>query len=356
MRASLAEIKQSHNIIDIATDLGLKPVTKRGKAMASCPLCGDTGGHLYLYDTTNRFYCFKCHASGDWIDLWTKLRNASPQDAINELKQRYGHENTLRPQKPLKIDLVRPSEPLKQAEPEISVEKLTEILLTLHNITGLTESGRDYLRKRGISERLMDMMSVCSIDEPRETGARMLDQYSLDELMAAGLFDYSTKGKPYFVFYQPAILFIHVDPECKQITSASTRNLAGDVKSFKLANRPSIPFYGDIDRSGELFVFEGIITALSYAELTGKRNFLATCGTISPAQYQNLSIRHPNHKIILGMDPDEAGSKALSAIHKCEYVNWTALASMLGFSGLQNHANGKAWDLNDYLVNRKDKS
>jgi len=29
---------------------------------------------------------------------------------------------------------------------------------------------------------------------------------------------------------------------------------------------------------------------------------------------------------------------------------------MLGFSGLQNHANGKAWDLNDYLVNRKDKS
>lgn len=353
--SSVSEIKSMQHISEIAIELGMNPRHRQGKSTASCPYCGDKSGHLYLYDISNRFYCFKCHKAGDWIDLWQHVKNQSPQTAINEIKQRYGHPNTIQPNKPHKSALVKPLNANPKPQAQLSAQRLTEIYLTLHNLAGLTQAGREYLRKRGISERLAERFDISSMDDPRSIGKQMQDLFHLDELIDAGLYNYSSKGKPFFVFFQPCLLFFHFNAETTAITSISTRNLAGDVKCFKLSNRPSTPFYGDITDGSRLHVFEGIITALSYAELTGNCCFAALCGTITPKQYQDLISSHPNHSVILGMDPDEAGHKALSAIQKCEYVNWTALASQLGHKGLQYHQNGKAWDLNDYLVNHKSK-
>ena len=77
------------------------------------------------------------------------------------------------------------------------------------------------------------------------------------------------------------------------------------------------------------------------------------CGLITPESFEALKLRFPNQKLILALDPDEAGKQALSRIESCTYINWTAFAAELGFKGLQHHPNGKAWDLNDYLIATK---
>jgi DNA primase len=180
-----------------------------------------------------------------------------------------------------------------------------------------------------------------------------MGKYSQDDLLAAGLIDYNKNGKLYGSFFMPAILFSHPSKDTNRITSLSTRNLAGDAKSFKLHGVPSTYYYGlDADQAKEIFVFEGIIDGLSYAVMANKDNFISLNGLLTPSQYDNLKQAHPNQKLILGLDPDEAGQEALSRIKQCDYINWTAFAIQLGFKGLQKHENGKPWDMNDYLMGK----
>ncbi len=351
--SSLAMIKERNRITDIAQHLGLHPDVRNGKGKADCPFCKDQGGHLYIYDDSNRFHCFKCKKSGDWIDLWQYVKNQSPENAISEIKRLYGSNDTRQPTKAQISDFRQPERQVAQIASQMGEKKLTEIFLELLNITRLTDFGQEYLTRRGISDELARRFDIRYIDNPRETGNRMRDKFSLEELFEAGLFDYSPKGKPYFVFFQPAILFPHFSPEFDAITSMSTRNLTGEAKSFKLHNRASTPFYGRIAEGRKLYVFEGIFNALSYAELTGNMCFLAIGGLITPAIYEELRLKHSGHQIVLGLDPDEAGKQALSKIKKCRYIDWPEVAIQMGFPGLQHHPDGKPWDLNDYLVNRR---
>ena len=218
----------------------------------------------------------------------------------------------------------------------------------------ITQAGKEYLNKRGITDALILKYGISSIDDPKQFANNLKEKYPFDDLLGSGLFDYSKNGKPYCSFFYPAILFPHWALDFKRITYLSTRNTAGDTKSFKLHNTHSQPYPGqEAQHSKQIFIFEGIINGLSYEILTGKENWIALCGLITPERYKSLKLQFPNQKLILGLDPDEAGKQALSQIESCTYINWIEFAAMLKFKGLQYHPTGKAWDFNDYLVNSK---
>lgn len=350
---ALQDIKQRNSILDMATDLGMAPVIRAGKATANCPACNDESAHLYLYPDSNRFHCFKCQRSGDGIDLWAIAKNISLKDAVLEVRSRYsanlaGASKTLQKQRPVEV---------KHAVKQADIEDQTLSLMymdTINLIGGLSAKGREYLSHRGLNESTFSRYDIASIDDPNKIKDELLKLHNMEKLMAAGLMDYSSNGKPYFTFFMPAILFPHFDIEITKLTSLTTRNLAGDTKSFKLHNRPAPPFYGnEVKSAKEIFIFEGIINALSYAELTGDHNFIALCGLITPEAYAKLRLEMPNQKLILGLDPDHAGNDALARINQCTYINWKKFAHELGFNGLQLHPTGKAYDLNDYLIMRK---
>lgn len=347
MATKISDIKLRNSIIDIAAALGLDPIIRAGKATANCPGCNDNGNHLYLYQDTNRFYCFKCRASGDLIDLWQLVTGATPKEAIAAIKQRYGDITPSRPE-PAKIHT-----PTANDDP-LTDSELSDIYMAAMLQMPISTQALDYLHSRGIGDKLINRYSIGSIDDPNRIKTALIQEIGIKTLYKAGLIDYSKNGKPYLTFFMPAVIFPHSDIDITKLTSLSSRNLSGNTKTFKLHNQPTKPFYGqDVRRAREIYVFEGIINGLSYAELTSLDNFISLGGTPSQAAFERLRSQFPNQKLILALDPDQAGTKALAEIHNCAYLNYQKLATELGFQGLQFHPNGKEYDLNDYLITRQ---
>ncbi len=345
---AIEKIKSDIGIIAMAQKLGIELDIRNGKATCNCPNCNDTGKHLTIYEGSNRFYCFKCQIKGDQLDLYTLFTKKSPKTAIAELYASIPHWTPPMPQN-FQIRNDREADSTQKAPKDYS-----NLFYKIIANRDITKTGRDYLNKRGITDSVILKYGITSIDDPRQFAYNLKSTYPINDLIGSGLFDYSKNGKQYCSFFYPAIIFPHWAYDITKIVYLSTRNLTGDAKSFKLHNTPMHPFPGQgALHSKQIFIFEGIINGLSYEVLTGKDNWIALCGLITSKKYEALKLQFPNQKLILGLDPDEAGKQALSQISNCTYINWTAFAIELGFKGLQHHPNGKAWDLNDYLINTR---
>ena len=350
MMDALKQIKSDIPITAMAKKLGYDILDRGGKVNINCPFCDDTKQHMVLYTSSSRYFCHKCRAAGDAIDLAIKGHKCTIQD----VKSLFGYTDNPTPKQAHQSANSKPfeqpqSSETKQAQPE--TRDFSYMYFDIMANMELTQAGRDYLYHRGLSDSIINRYDLRSIDDPKTTAQNLLKRYSLQTLIEAGLYDYSKNNKPYFAFFMPAIVFPHFDMEATRITYLSTRNLSGDVKSFKLHNVPSRLYYGDIQNSPSIYVFEGIISALSFAQLTGKDNFVALNGLITPAKHEKLRDMMPNQKVILALDPDEAGKKALAEIEKPLWMDWRDIAEQItGSRELPTHANGKAFDANDYLM------
>jgi len=353
MTNAIPMIKQT-SIIDFASRIGLDIVHRSNHSEVSCPKCNETGArHLYLYQD-NRFHCFKCGSDGDIIDLYRMTYNCTPKEAIDGLKKTYGYNLPDYGQNSVKQRF----EPLKAKStkiielPKINV-KDKDIQAIYYDLAGdiltLSQTGRDYLHSRGLSDKTIERFQLLSIDNPANVKAELLRRFDTEMLIKSGLFSLR-EGVPQFAFYQKAIVFPHFVEF--YISGFTTRNLDGEVKSFKLHGLPSPLYEGYIDESTtEIYVTEGIINALSLFELTGNDSFIAISGLITPGKYRELQRLYPGIKLILAMDGDKAGQDALDKIAVCDYLDLGLLVKQLGYDSLPKHDNGKIWDLNDILVN-----
>jgi len=66
---------------------------------------------------------------------------------------------------------------------------------------------------------------------------------------------------------------------------------------------------------------------------------------VPPAWYSGPGVYDESNNLVLGYDDPP--------LDRLTIHDWTAFAIQLGFKGLQTHESGKAWDMNDYLINRK---
>lgn len=348
------EIKARVPLSEFADSIGLDLVAKTDHFEGRCPACGEKDSrHLYIYPD-NRYYCFKCQNSGDMFDLYRLTFGGTSKDAITSIKAKYGYH--IQPQgDPSKYELYGSRNQPQTAptpKPTVNVQEKAIQDLYLDLITGiltLTDRGRDYLNSRHIEDRdTFRIYPIVSIDDPRDVKKALLERYDLDLLLRAGLFK-EHNGDPLFVFYEPCVLF-----PCfvgKDIAGFISRNYGGKTKCFKLAGIPSPHFEGWIDSPNpNLYVFEGVIDALSYRELTGSDSFLAINGLITPSGYDELVRRYPHKKLILCLDPDQAGKRALDKIESCSFLNWDTVAREYGFDGMPQHPDGKKYDINDLLI------
>jgi len=346
MTDQLKQIKQDIPITLMAKKLGYSILDRGTRQNINCPFCQDHNQHMQLYPGSNRYFCHKCRAAGDSIDLAIKGHNYTIQDVKN-LFGYIDHQPGKEPQKT--------ADSCRQKRPEIDPqrrEQIIDLLLEICFNMELTKAGMEYLTNRGLSFEIIKKYELKSIDDPKATARHLLEKYELDILLDAGLFDYSVNQKPYFAFFMPAIVFPHFDLNITEISYLSTRNLSGDVKSFKLHNVPAKYYFGNECKHSEtVYVFEGIISALSFGQMTGRDNFIALNGLCTPARYNELRELMPGKRVILALDPDEAGKKALAEIEKPFYMDWRDIAEQItGSRQLPVHPNGKAFDANDYLI------
>ncbi|MDD3050793.1 MAG: toprim domain-containing protein, partial [Candidatus Cloacimonetes bacterium] len=120
-------------------------------------------------------------------------------------------------------------------------------------------------------------------------------------------------------------------------------------KNRRFANLSGVSkklYYWDLNHS-KVYLFEGIIDALSYYQLTGNDNFIATSQIIGKDSIEKIN-ELTKAKIIIVSDLDEPGKEALKAIVK-EYKD-------LSFFDFDNYLRTKypalkpkIKDFNDYL-------
>ena len=357
---AIKNLKNTYNLVDLAHRIGLHTTQRRDHSETACPACEDQNGHhLYLYDD-GRFFCHKCKASGDMIDLYQLYANCTPKQAIEDVKQLFGYSLSSPAQN---LTEKRFGTPKKKAGEVIDIPKVnvldTDILGLYYDfaysILSLSDRGRRYLQGRGISDKTIDEYEIKSIEEPEQVLKKLLEGFDTELLERSGLVDFSS-GKARLTFFRPGIVFTHVhlsnaysDPS--YIAGFTTRNYEGDPKSCKLRGVPNPLFEGtNWSTAKNWFVFEGIITALSIYELTGQDNFLVTNGTVSPSQFRALQARFPDRNLVLALDPDERGEDARLKIKGADYLDWDSFAKQLGFNKMPSHPNGKKYDANDLLV------
>ena len=76
---------------DAAQKLGLKGKGQGSKGRWCCPFHDDHEPSMACFDSSNRFYCFACGASGDAADLYGKVLNLSPLEAARRACEDFGY-------------------------------------------------------------------------------------------------------------------------------------------------------------------------------------------------------------------------------------------------------------------------
>ena len=86
---SAKQATENITILDILHKYGYEP---NGKRRIPCPIHNGKNNNFSFTD--KNFYCFKCHAKGDVIDLVTQLYNLSFKDALRKIAIDFGLSDT----------------------------------------------------------------------------------------------------------------------------------------------------------------------------------------------------------------------------------------------------------------------
>lgn len=336
---SINELKKGLSIVALARDYGLKIKQIRGGGATECPLCGKAG-HLYLYENTQSYNCYMagCPANGDYIDFIAMMEHCSNADACKLFLERNQWRSSA--SSPHTLSIQQPS--------EINAGDYSQIYTDAYNLLDLPASIGGYLcGRRCLSMETLEEFGVRGIDDLAATLKAMLERYSATELTAAGLVSTDKFNRLRLAFLGPCAVFPH--RVYGRISYLSCRTLDGKIKTPCLPGAAKVVYNHDaLPAHGDILLFEGVINALSYYELSGQRNFIATLGTLSPGAFAKLREEHPGNRFISVYDPDPAGQTATSSLN-IEALDWNRWIRRLGYTAVPAEGD-KAWDMNDILI------
>lgn len=336
---SISELKKGLSIVSLASDYGLEVRSVRGGGVTDCPLCGKAK-HLYLYEDTQSYKCFiaGCEAHGDYIGFIAMMESCSNADACKLFLERNSWRSTA-------------SSPPKFTDPQPSGDQTvdySQVYTDVYNLLDLPTSVVNYLcAQRCLSMETLEEFGVRGIDDPPVILKHIMERYTAQELVAAGLASTDRFGHLRLSFLNSCAVFPH--RMYGRITYLSCRALESKIKTPCLPGRPKVVYNQDTLAShSDILLFEGIINALSYYELSGQRNFIATLGTLSYGAFAKLREENPDHRFVSAYDPDSAGQSATSSLN-IEALDWDKWIRRLGYRCVPADID-KAWDMNDILV------
>jgi len=307
-------LKQEINILDLANHFN---ILVGHNNTAICPFHEDTNASLKFYPNTNSFHCFGCAANGTIIDLAMRMQNYSLSEALSYLVEQY-HINKSNTSQIAKI-------PSKNIILHKAINQ--EVYQYFYNNIDLTQKGKKYLQKRGLSESTLKKYKIKSIDDSKSIFNILKQKFTRKELKEAGIVGTSKTGKDYFVFWQPAIIFTHFKDG--NPVYFSSRNIVGEVKSFKLVGIKQ-KYYLGFNNEKDIYIFESVIDGLSNYELY-RDAFISINGinSINIDKYKLLLKAFPDKNFILAFDNDKAGRMKLDElrngikeISNLSYLNW----------------------------------
>lgn len=294
-------IMQKADIKDVARLLGI--AIENNKAI--CPFHTDHNPSLHFFPESNSFHCFGCQAHGNVYELIKKVKQIDFNSACNWLKKQnlkvtnnYNHnqdrktKNVRRPPKKLVCPTAADS----------------AIYNTLYDKLELDSKAEKYLKSRGFKDWIIAEYRFRSINNHKKIFKALKSIYTMEKLEHAGLI--GNKGdKPYFIFYQPALLVFFMHDEFYYIQA---RNYSNRPKTTNLL-RLSKPLFNTkvIEKSDKIWIAEGVFDALALTQLDFAA--VALCGTTLNQHYADYFT---DKDVVLYLDQDEAGQKARKRLQR----------------------------------------
>jgi len=332
------EIKNRVNILDVAKSFGIQ-INRQGKAL--CVFHEEKTPSLTFFENTNSFYCYGCGVGGSVIDFVKHYKNLTTAGAIQWLVEYAGLPRTTdtAQDKPVKRQVVRQ---VVTPQNSILTEKHLQIYSDFLELLTLTGFSENYLKvDRCLASEIIELAKIKGINskqQAQEISAELLKRHDRSELEASGLF--TKKG---FLFFLPCIIFPHF--EGGRAVYFTSRNFAA-VKSFKLAAPQKFYIGAGCETENKIYVFEGVLDALSYAQIFGKSNYIATHGLPNKNKIAKIKSIFPQKKLIAVFDYDKAGNAAQKDTSETS-LNWLGTLQKLNIKPSQINENFS--DFNDLL-------
>lgn len=301
MKYNIEEIKANTSLSGIYENLtGWRLRNNAG----NCPFHDSKSKTTFSIKDDNYFKCFSCGVSGDAVKFVMQCLNKSFSEACQYL----GCEVLLETEMPLKTQRKPPVlEPL----PELA-ETTKQIYQYFFELLTLTDAGNQYLKGRGLNDTIIEQYKIKSIDQPETVFNSLLAKYTVEQLQAAGLTKIGKDNKHHFIFYMPCLIFTVF--EDNQPVFFSSRNFTADHnrRFLKLAGIKQRYFSGELS-ADKIYIFESLIDALSFTQLTGNNNFIVLSG-LDSWKFEAIKNSYPDKSIIAVFDNDKPGLLAKKEI------------------------------------------
>jgi DNA primase, catalytic core len=309
------EVRRRHDIVETVGKY--VHLSKHGKYMKGlCPFHSEKTPSFTVTPELQIFHCYGCGKGGNVIRFIEEMEGYSFPEAVRRLAEEAGIPVTWtmpdgskgQSQDPLRAKLIEAH--------ELSA-KLYHYLL---NNTKQGEGAKQYLRSRGLTDKLIDHFMIGFAPDEWGVLERFLASRGFDpKLMEqGGLLSPKSDGSGYVDRFRNRIMFPLRDREGKTIAMAG--RIIGDGQP-KYLNSPETMLFTKsrllynlhearpaIRKSKQAVLFEGYMDVIK-AWNAGVKNGLATMGTALTEEHCSL-LRRLCEEVIVCYDGDDAGQAA----------------------------------------------
>jgi DNA primase len=280
-----------------------------------CPFHNEKSASFHVTPEMRRFKCFGCQAGGDAIAFVQRYLGKSFVDAVRDLAREVG------------VDLEAAADPTAKERQEL---REATALAHDHFKAGLWDErkgqkAREYLDSRGVPEEVSKSFGLGYAPAAwTDLADKLLAAGMLEWGLKAGLVAARTKSDGYYDVFRGRLIVPIRSPDGRTIAFGA-RLLEGEdgpkylnSKESRLYNKSEVLFGMDlakdeIRRQKRAVLVEGYFDCIGLHQV-GVTNAVALCSTALTPGHLALLARSEAKELVLLLDGDEAGRKAVERL------------------------------------------
>ncbi len=318
MNSPVEEIKSRLSIEEVVGSyIELKSFGKTQKAL--CPFHREKTPSFVVSEERQSFYCFGCNKGGDIFTFVEEFEGVDFRGALKILAEKAGVNISEYQSSPHKIE-----------ERDALFEILDVANQAYVNQLEMSESAKDYVKKRGITEQTKEYFNLGYAPDSWSFILDTLKKRNLDiKLVEKSGLVIKKDGGGYYDRFRNRVMF-PISDSSGRVIGFSGRTLSTDDTVAKYINSPETPIFKKRDVLFGMDKSKSHIRKLDFSILvegqmdlvlshqSGFRNTIATSGTALTEQNESASgsvtnlelAKRLSKNLVIAFDSDEAGKKA----------------------------------------------
>lgn len=328
-------VRRHHDIVDTVSKY--VHLTKNGKYMKGlCPFHSEKTPSFTVTPELQIFHCYGCGKTGNVIRFIEEIEGYTFPEAVRVLAEEAG----------IPVTWANPdgAKPTAADTERIAILEAHELTAKFyHYLLNNTQYGREakeYLRERGLGDKLINQFMIGYAPEQWDTLSRFLSARKFDPALMekGGLLSAKNDGSGYVDRFRGRIMFPIWDRDGK--VTAFAGRIIGDGQP-KYLNSPETMLFTKsrmlynlhqarpaIRKSKQVVLYEGYMDVIK-SWSAGVKNGIATMGTALTEEHCTILARQAE-EIVISYDGDDAGqAAAMKSIPMLEGAGLKVMVAML---------------------------